>query len=144
MAYEIKVLILFQLVILLFTKCQTSDICSSIFLEAIDKSDSEECLELSSWYSRSWDTLYIISSNMYPDEIEELTGVEYPYAMHHDPNKVLLFTENRRVVSRQCGRCLNLFFSNTARVKGIITISKEKSCVKSKKNPDGHLYLTVE
>lgn len=123
-------------IFLLLLRCSDENACEDILTYLNENNKKQACGSIIDWQVMEFETLFIVDSNLYPDEISHGTGVKYNYKMHYDPNKVLLYIRQNVIVNRKCGRCDHLEFSPLLKKNGIVKVSKGDCLLARKLNPN--------
>lgn len=127
--------------------CQKQDGFKTAIITSIESSCDEssmECvLDIAQVFDFEWDTLYIVDSMIYPEEISDAIGVNCECDLVTDNEKSVFFIKNGVIVKKYTTELFEITFGNK-RKDGIIKIASYSSRFILKKrvfNDINHYYI---
>ena len=122
------------LLALFLTNCSKRDICDNLF----KKDQKEECIVIPT--SRQWGSILVIKSHTYPQDLYDITGIEYNFQVFSDPKTLILFIQNNKVIHKNFGTCPSCVFSDSLNRNGIVIITND-DCLKIKLTDAGQKFV---
>lgn len=100
----------------------------------------EENIDLSKVFGFKWQTLYIFSPLMYPENIEKEIGFKYNGQVVKDNNYLFLFIDENKIIKEYTYSDIKIGFSDNTNT-GVYKISFEKSKYRIKKIGTNNYWL---
>ena len=126
-------LFLMLLISFLFGSCKT-EMCDLVtYNEALD------CLSLD---RSKFDSVLIVGSHTYPDEVAIYTRIDYDFSVQADPYSTYLFMKDGGIVSKSIGYCFDYRLSSQLRVQGGIQVVRSNDCYELFRTDQGAFILS--
>ncbi len=87
--------------------CSDDTYCASLEREIVDRCinvDSVYSIKLASLTQFDWDTVYVIAGPRFPEEVSEITGLDYDEVLQDDHN-LYLFIKDGKIAEELISSC---------------------------------------
>lgn len=117
-----------------FISCDLPEICEQKF----EINLTGDCIEVLGNYG---DSMLIIGPHIYPEEVQAFTGVSYDFSIETDPNRIILYMSNGKIVKEERGRCNIRLLIAEKNVPDGISVIRQGDCLLANHNDQGAVYL---